>query len=433
MLSAKRVSESRLSKFESMISKSTNESWSKEEDNLLIELRNRIRTWVEISTYFQNKNPKQCAYRIKKLGIGACNESWTRDQELKLLQLIEQFGGKIECIKPFFKDKTEEEIRIICLKYNARNMISFSPAEDSEILNIYYNSKVNMTSQRILMIKGIENVKRRLKLLLKNKGEELKHNFDINSLISMNYAISNKETAKSSDSNFNDSVNPSFVSEIHNQASFLQSTKEKIIDEQFKLSLSEVDFQKEDYSYYKSERRLSSQSLSRCGPEFDFDEYNILQEHSRPAEENNHFEKTFLSTFRKEFRHEDDEFFCEIDLYSSRTVSIECLIKQKKTLESIMERLSVISHEFNESIEAKIQNCKLKENDKFAISNLISDTLGKENELAQSVSEVTLRLEDRLNESQYIQNLFLAISQLKSLIETIKLKLKLVSKILEEI
>lgn len=457
LLAIKRDSADSISTISSFISnnEAAKENWSQEEDELLIELKNikQIGTWVEIAAHFKNKNPKQCSYRFKKLGVGPIKEKWTREQELKLFQLVDEYGDRFDRIKPFFNDKTEEDIRVRYYKNVVHNCINFDPEEDTEILKMYYNSEISSTSQKLIMLKGIENVKRRLQLLLKNKGEELQSNFDINSLIpikllsiSKSDAItsykSNKETTICSNSNFTDSIKPSKISQKQNLVNSISPKNESLCDEGLKLSLNDDELQDDAFSYscyrpYRSnltkcERKLSSQCLSKCHSELDFNEFNILQENSKPSDfDNNLFEASFLSTFSKDFN-QSYEFCCEIDLYSSRTLNVESLVVKKNTLESILAQIITISNQFNEGIEERIKNSKLKEHDQSVVSELISKTLLKEKELAHSLNIVSIRLEDRQQEHQYSKDLLLAISLLGSLIQTNKLKMKLISKVMGE-
>lgn len=431
------------------------DNWTQEEDDLLIDLRNirRIGTWVEIAAHFKNKNPKQCAYRFKKLGSGPNKDKWTREEELKLFQLVDLYGERFEFIKSFFNSKSEEEIRSRYYKNSMQHCINFGPDEDAEILKMYYNSELNSIAQRIVLLKGTENVRRRLQLLLKNKGEEFHHNFDINSLIPMKLECiykndtlisdrSNKETTICSNSIFTDLNENSLTNEKPQISGNISFANQSTIEEHLKLSLNEEDLQDDAFSsgiyhpyanYNKREKRLSSQCLSRCHSDIDFNEFNVLQERSKPTDmENNLFEATFLSTFSKEFTHSDNEFMCEVDLYSNQALNVESLLVKKKSLESVLSQITTISNHFNEGINEKIKICKLKEKDKTTVNDLLTKTLSKEKELVQSLSAVSLRLEERLHESNYNKDLMLAINLLGSLIQTNKLKMKLVSKVMEK-
>jgi hypothetical protein len=150
--------------------------WTIDEDNLLLSLKKNknISTWIEISSFFNNKNPKQCSYRYNKLICSAQKSKWTKEEDNKLQQLIEYYGENYNMIKKYFSNKCEKDIKERFYKIINLNLVSFTNEEDHCLINIYKKKNKSLTQDEIQLIKskGIYAVRRRINLLLKLRGIE---------------------------------------------------------------------------------------------------------------------------------------------------------------------------------------------------------------------------------------------------------------------
>lgn len=150
--------------------------WTIDEDNLLLSLKKNknISTWIEISSFFNNKNPKQCSYRYNKLICSAQKSKWTKEEDNKLQQLIEYYGENYNMIKKYFSNKCEKDIKERFYKIINLNLVSFTNEEDNCLIKIYKKKNKNLTQDesQLIKTKGIYAVRRRINLLLKLRGIE---------------------------------------------------------------------------------------------------------------------------------------------------------------------------------------------------------------------------------------------------------------------
>lgn len=165
-------------------------NWSKEEDTLLLDLRDvkKIPTWVEISSYFHDKNSKQCSYRYKKLLHISDTNKWSKEDDLKLAELVEYFGENFGVMKNYFNGKTEIDLQTRYYKKINHKNIAFTAEEDQVIMNMYNKVPLTNMERKIIKIKGSFAVKKRLEILLKLKGEEMDKSFNLSSCLSSSYS-----------------------------------------------------------------------------------------------------------------------------------------------------------------------------------------------------------------------------------------------------
>jgi len=198
--------------YESLILKG---QWSKEDESLLISLKSQSKklSWTQISSYFKDKNPNQCMYKYKKLvsssdllanSIQINNKKSidsVENKEIHKVQSINQIvsynqnnckvnsqnqsQSQIDFLKKYFPNKlindlqeklqpshqTQTQTQTQSERIN-KIKSSFSPMEDLVLINLYINScKISESDINLIKNKDKEEVKRRLKLLLKLKGE----------------------------------------------------------------------------------------------------------------------------------------------------------------------------------------------------------------------------------------------------------------------
>ena len=241
-------------------SESSKAIWTKEEDNLLLHLKNveKIKSWAEIVRYFTNKTYKQCSYRYKKLYIeSSFNETnnnnsnlsrsksktklnsinntnpnistpsntkknnnynlniidksnysnsnitikWSVEEDIKLFNLIENYGEKFYLIKNYFPKKTEKEvINRYSVKLNNSLSSSFSSDEDYMLIKYFNNFSENK-------IENLININSFIKCILINKGaiatKQRIYNLIINAISSCSYYSSFNNIKKYNNSDIN--------------------------------------------------------------------------------------------------------------------------------------------------------------------------------------------------------------------------------------
>lgn len=163
-------------------------TWTKEEDELLYDLRKKrqLSTWNEVSSYFANKSAKQCAYRYSRVypELSSRQRKWTKEEDLKLVELIDIFGENFFLMKKYFPNKTEKEIQQRFYKKINPDKIHFSNKEDEALIRLYENKPLTNEEKRALKRKGNYALKKRLDLLLKLKGEERNKSLNLSSYFS---------------------------------------------------------------------------------------------------------------------------------------------------------------------------------------------------------------------------------------------------------
>lgn len=87
--------------------------WTKEEDLLLIKLaeKHKEKHWKEISRNFQNKNALQCFSRYKRIRPGIVKGSWKKEEDEKILKLVQIYGKSWSKISKILVTKNGKQIR----------------------------------------------------------------------------------------------------------------------------------------------------------------------------------------------------------------------------------------------------------------------------------------------------------------------------------
>lgn len=183
--------------------------WSKEDDKQLLELKNsnNIRTWNDISSYFPGSNAKKCAYRYKKLTDKDDNKKFSKEEDLKLAELVDIYGEKFNLIKKSFINKSECDLKLRYYQKLNHKLINFTDEEDQAILKLNNNVNLSNYEQQIVKRKGKYAVNKRLSILLNKK------------ISSKNYLELNVNNSMSSLSNLNTPVPKLKNSDIINNCS----------------------------------------------------------------------------------------------------------------------------------------------------------------------------------------------------------------------
>lgn len=164
----------------------TRVKWNSDEDALLLRLRNEKShlTFNEMCQYFPGKNMKQIAYRFKKLTKGNIKKYWSREEDVRLVELIENNGENFNKLVPFFQDKTASDIETRYYKKIKHLKLGFTAEEDEIVLKLYRKRQLSLHENHILRGKGHIEIMRRLETLLSSNGEQMNKSFNASSIFS---------------------------------------------------------------------------------------------------------------------------------------------------------------------------------------------------------------------------------------------------------
>ena len=78
--------------------------WIKEEIDILIKnyYSLNIKNWKKLSEIIQTKSPQQCCYKIKKIEEKSKMRNFSRQDDIKLIEIVEKYGRNWEQIATFF-------------------------------------------------------------------------------------------------------------------------------------------------------------------------------------------------------------------------------------------------------------------------------------------------------------------------------------------
>ncbi len=115
--------------------------WSRDEDNLLLELAKKYhnKSWKKISSYFEDKTPLQCFCRYKRIRPGIIKGSWTKEEDLKILQMVQLYGKSWSKISKVLISRNGKQIRdrYINILDPSIKKGKFTMEEDLKLLNLY--------------------------------------------------------------------------------------------------------------------------------------------------------------------------------------------------------------------------------------------------------------------------------------------------------
>jgi hypothetical protein len=125
--------------------------WTKEEDHLLLSLtkKNVRNKWSEITKYFTHKSPALCQLRYLKINPSIKKGRWNPEEDIKLTNLINDFGFSWTFISKFFKDRNAKQIRSRYINNLSRqnspkdNKDSESTLSDNDVKNKYFDTSVS--------------------------------------------------------------------------------------------------------------------------------------------------------------------------------------------------------------------------------------------------------------------------------------------------
>jgi len=115
--------------------------WTREEDMILIELAHRYnhKNWKAISSHFNDKTSLQCFSRYKRIRPGIVKGSWTREEDEKILELVNKYGKSWSKISKVLISRNGKQIRDMYINILDPNIKKgkFSLEEDLKLLSLY--------------------------------------------------------------------------------------------------------------------------------------------------------------------------------------------------------------------------------------------------------------------------------------------------------
>jgi len=381
-------------------------NWTPEEDNLLLHLKNvqKIPTWVEISSYLIGKNPKQCAYRYKKIFLNTKTTNWSKEEDLKLMNFIDLYGENFDFLKQFFPDKSVKELKCRYYSKICYKIYSFTPEEDNLIMNLYRNLPISTDDMNNLKSKGSSQIRKRLELLLKLKGENLNKN-NLNFL----FPLLEDSIKKEDDiiTNIISSYNDDFSEIICKQSSIFNDPTEMDVDMNMSESYSPVkiradkrmkpllndEVNKGEYTSIKcddcicnenngfrdSNKRLFSDNSLNFKMNIDDSPLFINKEQN--------FEKSFIGAFNwAQEKIFTDEFFntenapidAELKERYKENKHFHQLLNKKEDLEVILKKIYTISDMFCQDFDNKIWLSSLSNDKKLEMFGLFNTIVSEE-------------------------------------------------------
>jgi hypothetical protein len=125
----------------SIIKIKNKKKWTKDEDRMLVDLAERYKEkhWKDISINFTNKNALQCFSRYKRIRPGIIKGSWSKDEDEKILQLVNVYGKCWSKISKILVTRNGKQIRdrfINVLDPNIKKG-KFTHEEDRKLIKLF--------------------------------------------------------------------------------------------------------------------------------------------------------------------------------------------------------------------------------------------------------------------------------------------------------
>lgn len=411
----------------------TKVAWTKSHDEMLIKLRETFKysTWVEIASHIPGKNAKQCSYRYNKLvSKNQENQIWSREEDFRLMEMVEYLGENFEAIKSYFPSKTTKEIKHRYYKKLCPKLINFSTEEDSWLLCLYNGGELSDQRFNQLSVKGILSIKRRLELLLKLKGSSLqnvssimklfmskqKYQDDTNWLDSEN---TEKEisVSKVATNTYDSTTASNALSDIYEHKSAISRDGSRLFDDPHFITndINVLNSSLKDYSFDMNFTDISSAMLNG---------YNIFEENK-----DTFFDKCDDSYSNIFFGQNGN--YNNLDSLEKEEIvksQISLLLEKKSCLETILSRIQQISEGFFKNLEQKIEASVLDNTSKIECLDSLAAAIKYERQLIQKLAALDSTSQD---ENQMIKDLLSTIEILINLISVTKDKVRIVRRLSE--
>lgn len=419
----------------------TKVAWTKLHDELLIRLRETYKnsTWVEIASHLPGKNAKQCSYRYNKI-VSKNHEIqvWTREEDFRLMEMVEYLGENFEAIKSYFPQKAIKEIKHRYYKKLSPKLTNFSPEEDNWLLHLYSGGELSDEKFSQLSIKGILSIKRRLELLLKLKGNTNLDN--VGSIIKV--FLSKQKYTDNNDWFETENIDKdNSVSKATNTIN--STTASNALSDTYQYPLENyIDTNKviEDNHFMSTDLNILSGNLKDCSFDMNFTDLSSVINGFNLFEENkdNFFDgcEDSQSNFLQNQQLEQLGCFNELNLLKKEEKDgigivqsqITLLLDKKSSLESILSRIQQISEGFFKNLENKIETSLIDNCSKIECLDSLAMAIKYERQLIQKLAALDSIAQD---ENQMIRDLLSTIEILINLISVTKDKVRIVRRLSE--
>lgn len=448
----------------------TRVKWNCEEDALLLRLRTdkgQI-SFNEMCQFFPGKNANQIAYRYKKLTKGKTKYYWSRDEDVRLAQHIENYGEDFNKLIPFFKDKSASDIEARYYKKIKHLKLGFTIEEDEAVLKLYRTRQLSLEEIQTLRGKGHIEIKRRIESLLNSKGEQMNKSFNASSILS-----SSCSSTANLDSNYrmdveDDGYIPQIKSkEAHNswcngqlcscidfqtsssnQYLFQMNDRDKLKNDYCKNTIQSVDKclggnPEFNCNYFFSELLKEGKNNSNLNKFRDFDLSDIctfpLDINDSCIQRLNEPEDSFEASFYSAFKIYSNDNFLDLDEeddlekvlnQASSSEALANFISKKRSLEQTLNKIHRITKTCITDIESK-EKLTLTSEDLLIFNDLLQKLKVEETEYKQALDTERHDLFNNKGEigkgddKHLLQNLGKQVEFLIKLIHINKLKLKL--------
>ncbi len=430
-------------------------NWTPEEDNLLLHLKNvqKIPTWVEISSYMIGKNPKQCAYRYKKIFLNTKTTNWSKEEDFKLMNFIDLYGENFDFLKQFFPDKSVKELKCRYYSKICHKIYSFTPEEDNLIMNLYRNLPISNEDMNTLKNKGSSQIRKRLELLLKLKGENLNksnlsslfplfddsvkkeddtitniissYNDDFSEIICKKSSVFNDQTEMDVDMNMSESYSP--VKIRADKRRKLLSNEEANKGEYTSIKYDDCNHNENNGFRDVNQRLFSDNSLAF---KMNIDDSPLF------VNKEQNFEKSFIGAFNwAQDKIFTDEFFnvenapidAELKERYKENKHFHDLLNKKEDLEGILKKIYTISDMFCQDFDNKIWLSNLSNDKKLEMFGLFNTIVSEEKMLFVKLESTICH--NSMSEDVLLLNLTQKVNYLEELIKIEKMKIKLVDSV----
>lgn len=422
--------------------------WTKDEDRLLLYLRNdlKIKDWNIVSEKLGSRDRRQCYYRYNKLMDVNDKVPWTRQEDIKLQDLVEQYGKDFEVISQLITNHTKVDIE---KRYYKRINPHRNFTNDEDVTIIQYIQNVQSPSMEELIKqlpnKSIYDVKKRINKLIKiHNLDKVHEEFNHPSISSFTSSInsssnnlsnhSNSQHSKTLRNHNNEDKRGKYSNILDNLIDNQQdwnylfpdiSNQNNNISDFLEEDVYLEDFLRDlDFDNLKEDSSLSNNSMN-VDSEFNMDKIDLNRK-SKEVKNNQDFAENFIHIFQMKDSMFSEDYEDDVDAGLLMNPDIVSLVDKKKNLEQILSKITSISDGLIENLDIRNQidmnNRKLPQ-----ISELFKKLKMKHNELKSKFKEKPKFM--MKSEQDISHNLLVKIDLLMQLIKVNKLKVCLLKKL----
>lgn len=408
---------------------------------------------------------KQIGYRYKKLTKSSTRRYWSKEEDLRLAELIENLGENYCKLVEFFKDKSPKDIESRYYKKFKHLKIGFTSEEDAVILRLYRNRKLPIEDLLIIKRKRADEIKKRLETLLSSTGEEINKSFNASSILSSSFSYSSTANIDNKGMTCDEEISPNPTFNLNpdqgllngydvlyqNESQFANNSfndKSNIASDLKPLKQYEEDDaifnnnQSNEFDVFNTDLYNNNinwnafWNTSKDKDLFDFFPMDINDSCiQRLNEPDDSFETSFYNAFKMKGNDnyldlsEDNDLDKVLNHHFSNSMLVD-LLHKKKNLEQILNKMHGISEAcyLEEDVKAK---STLTDENFVVFKELYQKLIYQEEEFKQNLDSVkqsaAINPPDLIqdNDQELMKQLSTQIELLMKLIKVNKLKLKL--------